>query len=116
MKLKIPIEPGLILALVSRGRMAGKRKAEEGKVRWRQAEAVKKQAEAEQQEARKVCRRQAEAAKRQTEACTLAVKRQKRQRYTTEVAKMQSRGRQKKAEAEWLARGRERQVFTSRCR
>jgi hypothetical protein len=29
---------------------------------------------------------------------------------------MQSRGRQRKAEAEWLARGRERQVKTSRGR
>jgi hypothetical protein len=48
--------------------MAGKRKAEEGKVRWKQAEAVKRQAEAEQQEARKVCRRQAEAGTRQAEA------------------------------------------------
>ncbi len=37
---------------------------------------------AEQQEARKVFKRRAEAVKRQTEACTLAVKRQKRQRYT----------------------------------
>jgi hypothetical protein len=34
----------------------------------------------------------------------------------TKVGKMQSRGRQKKAEAEWLARGRKRQVKTSRDR
>jgi hypothetical protein len=55
------------------------------------------------------------------QTCRLAVKRQKKaaiykHRYPGTVGKMQSRGRQRKADAKWLARGRERQVEISRSR
>ncbi len=57
--------------------------------------------------------RQAEGSRRQADVQSRG---KKGRAIQTEVGMMQSRGRQKKAEAEWLARGRERQVERSRGR
>ncbi len=74
-KLKEPSEPGLILAVVSTGSVAGKRKGKAGGGKQRQAGGSQKACSGRVTEHEKS--RQAEAAKRQTEACRLAVKRQK---------------------------------------